>query len=593
MRSVDIEDLIDEYNAADGLPPAQRNPPHAPAASNALPVAKAKRRRRPRQQRMVQTDLEEIIAVNKAAEAAGMVADVPCASPLEAFPPSEIDAPSTSEQPEQDTKDNEGEEDIKFLKEAVRIRTEETQQPAYDYRFLLRPIQEMLAPLRQRKDKEKRLAVTVCGHARRKTVNVHLIDRGNGTQRASVTGIYRCGNGEACPVCARHVAALRAKRYRIAHEAVNALGGTMLTFVFTIGHDHNHNHDDALAPLLAALKSASTGARQDRFWNEKIAPLIHAEGAMTDVHVRRSSRGGWHPHLHVTIACLTKDMDALREGATMLIDQYVKRVHKLGYRARRPLQSVSILDARPNAYAAHHHRRADVEGKLADEMDENTSLSAFDIAELAAAGDAKMRALFKEFVEAMRGSKSGVITAAMAKKLGIKAGTDPGPGFDETTRVGSIPSPVWMKLLDLNLTGTFLDHVESFGREGWQRSRWWALQQTGFAPPVDIGIADEMTVAIKAIALVSDPEAQTIGRNLLASRVEGWAAQHGPDLVAATLDYAEAHAPFTAHGDGDAADMAVMLETWADKAARRRREGAFHMTLAVGDRLPREVVPIG
>lgn len=576
MRQLDLEDFIDEHNLAHGLPHAPRNPPRPSVAfSGLLAMTKAKRPRRPRSSRKVQVDLEDLIAAQNAAGALQASTEkTPAQS--QAAAPSDNEVAVSGQTATDDS--------TKFLKEVAHIRKAETPQPAYDYRFLLRPIQGMLAP-----PTGKGPAVCACGHARGKNVNLHLIERENGTTRASAVGIYRCGNGEACPVCARHVAALRARRYRLVHEAVNAQGGTMLSFVFTVKHDS----DDALAPLLAALKAASTGARSDRYWNEKIAPLIHAVGAMSDVHVRWSGRGGWHPHLHVTLPCLTADKEALQAGSAMLIERFVERLAKLGYCASPAQQSASILDARPNAYPAHHHRRAQVAGDLAAEMNEDTSLSLFDIAELAAAGDVKMEARFVEFFESMRGSKSGVISASMARKLNIEAGTDPGPGFDESTRVGSIASPVWMKLLDLNLTGTFLTHVETFGREGWQRSRWWALQQTGFAPPVDHAMAGEMTVALKAMALLSDPEAKAIARNYLASQVEGWTARHGHDLIAATLSYAEAHAAFTDHGDAEAEDMVAVFETWADKAARCRRDRVPHTTLSMSDDPPREAVPIG
>lgn len=578
---IDIEDLLDQYNLAQGLPPAPRNPPRAPAASHPLLAAKAKRSRRPRQPRMVQTDLEDFIAADKAAEAATIAADCLCTSTMEASPPSETSAPSSTGQPEQGSAKA---EDIKFFKEVAHIRKEETQKPAYDYRFLLRPIQQMLTP-----EEGRGPAVCACGHARGKTVNVHLIERENGTQRASAVGIYRCGNGEACPVCARHVAALRAKRYRRVHEAVNAMGGTMLTFVFTIDHDP----EAALAPLLAALKSASTGVRSDRFWNEKIAPLMQAVGAMTDAHVRRSGRGGWHPHLHITLPCLTTDIEALRSGAAMLIERFVERLAKLGYRASTDLQSMTILDARPNAYPAHHHRRAQVHGNLADEIDDDTSLSPFDIAELAADGDAKMKALFVEFVEAMRGSKSGVITAAMAKKLGIEAGTNPGPGFDENTRLGSIPSTVWMKLLDRNLTGTFLTNVETFGRIGWQRSRWWALEQTNEAPEYSVELAAEIAELIHAQQRMPDPVAKELAQDQIEILKGDWTWTHGAEFVAGTMEYVAANHRHM-QVDTEGVDIWVsILEESAGQLAIRRRYAASHTSLPVGDDRPRQAVPIG
>src|SRR5690606_7821629 len=109
---------------------------------------------------------------------------------------------------------------LRFLKEDVHFQNKPAQRKAHDYRYLLRPIQEMLAP------KEGRgLAVCACGHARSKSISVHLVGKPDGRQKASVGGIYRCGNGEVCPMCARSVAALRAKGYRRIHEAVTARGG--------------------------------------------------------------------------------------------------------------------------------------------------------------------------------------------------------------------------------------------------------------------------------------------------------------------------------------------------------------------------------
>ena len=64
---IDLEDYIDEYNAAHGLPPAKRNPPRPIAAP--MPVM-ARRPRRPRAPRMMQIDLEDLIAADMAAEAA-------------------------------------------------------------------------------------------------------------------------------------------------------------------------------------------------------------------------------------------------------------------------------------------------------------------------------------------------------------------------------------------------------------------------------------------------------------------------------------------------------------------------------------------
>ncbi|MFD1941454.1 hypothetical protein [Paradevosia shaoguanensis] len=589
MGMIDLEDLIDEYNLAQGLPPAQRNPPRAPAASDDMPVpTKTKRPRRPR---MVQTDLIEFLEADKAAEAATAISE-----PARPAVSSDFGTDDARQQPSQPVQENAaqgvgsippstvagvpamacgiGTEDhsLRFLKEVVHIQKEPKPPTQHDYRHLLRPIQTMLSP-----SKGKGPAVCACGHARKKAVSVHLIERANGTERASVTGIFRCGNGEACPLCARHVAALRARRYRLVHEATTARGGKVVTFVLTI----EHARDDRLGVLMKALKSAATRSRGDRLWNDEIAPLMQVVGAMTDTHVRLSRRGGWHPHLHVSIACLTDDMEALKAGASMLLDSYIAKLAALGYRAAKTQQSATILDAKPNAYPAHHHRRAEVTGKLADAMDDDTSLSPFDIAELAANGDVEMQGYFREFVEAVRGQKSGVITASMAKKLGIEPGTDPGPTFDETSRLGTIPATVWTKLLDLNLTGTFLTHVETFRREGWLRSRWWALEQTNEAPEYSTELAAEIAELIHAQQRMPDPIAKRLAQDQIEILKGDWTWTHGAELVAGTVEYVAAN---HRHMRVDTEGVNIWVSVLEDSAARRHPTS--HTTLPVGDNTP-------
>jgi hypothetical protein len=60
MHQTDLEDLIDEYNAVHGLPPAKRNNPR-PTPVRLCLSAVARRPRRHRAPRVVQTTLEDLI----------------------------------------------------------------------------------------------------------------------------------------------------------------------------------------------------------------------------------------------------------------------------------------------------------------------------------------------------------------------------------------------------------------------------------------------------------------------------------------------------------------------------------------------------
>lgn len=526
---------------------------------------------------MQQIDLEEWIEEQNLSEPASAAVEAPLPPNALSVAPSETGDDSAAHPASHtDRLGEDGRDTIESIKEAAHFQ-ERPSPPPGDYRNLLRPIQRMLDPGKD----QRRPAVCLCGYARGSEIGVHLVRR-NGADAASVTGIYRCGSGESCPFCAPHVAALRAKRYRLVHEAVAARSGRMLTLTLTLAHDPG----DSLEGLLKALKAASTGARSGGNWNRKIRRALNSAGVLVDAHVRWSRNGGWHPHLHLTIACLTDDEDAISTAADLLIERYVALLARLGFRAGADQQSAFILRNDPTeggyAYPAFHHRPAEVEGDLRASMDDDTSLSPFDIARLAAAGNAEMERLFIEFSRAMHGTKCAVITAPMARTLGIEPDADT-PGLDDATRLGTIPSRVWAGLLNENLQATFLSNVVTFGRQGWRRVWWWAHTETGHTPPVLDDAATEIMTLFKAMHRLDDADAKTLAQDMIDIRIEEWTARHGPALVSITIDYAEAHWRYLTMDDVAVADLMNGIEKWAAKRALRRRWEVSHTTLPVRD----------
>jgi hypothetical protein len=93
-------------------------------------------------------------------------------------------------------------------------------------------------------------------------------------------------------------------------------------------------------------------------------------------------------------------------------------------------------------------------------------------------------------------------------------------------------------------------------------------------------------VLLRAIALVPDPEAKAVGQAMLASTISAGIVEHGDDLVAATLAYAEAHYHRASLASADLDHMVAGIERWADKAALRRRRQVSHMTLPMRDGPP-------
>lgn len=574
MIQTDFEDYLSEHERVHGVG-------SSPLLYVPAPVPKRPRREG---QGMVQIDIEEWLAENETAAADP--------GPKPSIPFSEtIAAPTGSEDEAATGQHHEEAHTLESFEEAAHVQ-DRPSTSAQDYLSLLRPIQRMMDP-----GTERRPAVCLCGYARGKTVGVHLIERNEKT-RATIGGVYRCGNGELCPYCAPRIAALRARRYRRVHEAVMAKDGRLIAVTLTMAH----GPDDRLGDLVRAMKTAANGARSGGMWNREIKVMLDVAGVLVDLHVRWSRAGGWHPHLHLTIACGTDDEAVISKAVNMLIRRYAALLAKAGYHADIDHQDVTILrndeTERGYAYPAHHHRPAAVDGDLHANMDDETSLSPFDLARLAADGDKDAEALFKDFAGAVRGMKCAVVTASMASALGIEPDNDDAPVLDDSTRVGTLPSPVWSGLLNKHMGGTLLQYVVSFGRQGWRKVWWWAHEQTGFAPPIAQREAEEIIDLLIAEQSFEDPSAKTMARDMIRWRLEAVTEAHSSAIAAASLDYAEAHWRYVETGTERIETLMAGIERWSGKRALMQRQSdtdtpqsppSLFMGLAMAD----ASVPVG
>lgn len=456
---------------------------------------------------------------------------------------------------------------------------------------VLRAVQALHDP----RDGTKRPPICYCGAPRLAEVDVHLREDGTGRKKAGVSGVWRCRNGEVCPMCMEAATARRRDSYARVGGAAIEKGGTLVTVVLSVAH----SIEDKLADLIKAVKKASTGARAGGPWDRKIKPALGCAGVLLDHHVRHGDCYGWHYHQHVTFFCLNRDETAIKAAIAALVERYVRLLARQGYRAHASQQHVKILKENPEGgpytYPADHNRVDDEDEMaiVAAEHGEDESLTPLMLAERAAMGDERSAALFMEFSQAIRKTRSVVVTPALATALEIERKEDDAPAYTEQTRLGSIPRMVWTKLIDQNLNGTFLTRVESAGRENWPAVRWWALEQTDEAPDYSVELADEIAELISAQQRMSDP----IARELAQAQIEilngDWSVSHSAELVTGTLEYVEAN---HRHMQVDPAGVDFWvnaLEDNADKIARRRRDAASRTTLPVGDDRPRQAVPVG
>jgi hypothetical protein len=96
------------------------------------------------------------------------------------------------------------------------------------------------------------------------------------------------------------------------------------------------------------------------------------------------------------------------------------------------------------------------------------SWTPWDLAQLVNAGDENARRLFVEYAEAIVGTRSGVVSAALAKKLGIKPSEDDDDvgsiveGDDETHEINvEVESDNWRKLLSYGVAWQVIEVAET------------------------------------------------------------------------------------------------------------------------------------
>lgn len=584
----DIEDFLAEHERTHGV---GRLPPTVVPTIPKLP-------RGPRQPKMVQTDLEDFIAADKAAEGSQNATEHDTCTtaetaattapddhtkaapiddadePIEATPVNEDSQRSQSPNAEAKPSLFLGFKSVDFQNENL------TAAPTPS---VMRTVQALHDP----GEGHKRPPICYCGAPRTGVVDVHLREDVGGRKRAGVSGIWRCRRGEVCPSCAGAATARRRDTYARAGRAATEKGDRVVTLVFSVSHSLR----DRLVDLMRAVKGASTAARAGGTWDRTIKPALGCVGVLVDHHVRFGNRHGWHYHQHLTVFCAGKTDAEIMAAMDTLVGRYVSFLARKGYRADAERQHVKILrddlDTGPYTYPADHNapELGETAEITADDHGEEESLSPLMLAERASHGDDRAAALFMEFSSAIKKTRSVVVTRSLARALEIEPKVEE-PAFTEQTRLGSIPGKVWTKLIDRNLDGTFLTRIESAGRENWLAVRWWAMEQTGEAPAFSPELANEVAELIHAQQRMDDPIAKDLAQDQVEILKGDWTVTHSAKLVAGTLQYVEANFRQMRIDPGGVNFWVDALEDNAGKIARRRRHAASHTTLPMGDSAP-------
>lgn len=105
------------------------------------------------------------------------------------------------------------------------------------------------------------------------------------------SGVMRCGNVWACPICCAKVMRLRSEQIGQLFDSVHKNRGSAVMITYTAGHSLR----DPLLDLMDSFKKAKRTLTQKRQHTHLVANRI---GAISATEITYNNKNGWHPHQH-------------------------------------------------------------------------------------------------------------------------------------------------------------------------------------------------------------------------------------------------------------------------------------------------------
>lgn len=363
-------------------------------------------------------------------------------------------------------------------------------------------------------DIEKRgPAVCGCGRAGFEAEEVAFHLKQDGTARTS--GVLHCDSAWLCPVCAPRRGKERQERMAEVFDAVKAYpDGQMVMCTLTV----RHRRGQSLAELKKAVQAASRMARQGAPWS-RAKRKFRVFGVVSAPEVTWSPEAGWHFHIHTAIVHRGTDAEA-QELGEWFVHRYMGYVEELGYSALIDGQDVSVIrDHKKLAdYIAKGVSRTrdlawEMAGQATKKARSKGGLHPFDILEKAS-GDDQMKALFREYADAMKGVRSCIVTKSLADALDIEPADDAenaGETTVEPESVGALPTYVWNKVMNRMKGSVVLSILEDGGASAWPDARAAAYS---FAECTYDDSDDAAPLQVRAIPRLHEPTPEQIAREI-------------------------------------------------------------------------------
>lgn len=281
------------------------------------------------------------------------------------------------------------------------------------------------------------------------------------SRRLKVDGLQKCGSAWLCPVCTVSHARRQWIKTDKALRACRRKGGMSVLLTCTVGRERR----DALADVKADLLAALMLARKTRAWKAaaKAGLLL---GAMPFIEVLHGRFSGWHIHCHMLAF-----FDGSRAEIQAVIDAfqaaYKAFLQRRGRKVDDAAQDVQFIetDEEVSRYVTKSNAAWEVSGGLKAARGRD-SRSVWDLLTLAGAGDAEAVRLVREYAAEMPGTRSGVLSPALAKKLGLDE-DEAVMGEDEPDDdlLGVVHVDVMCRVANNGHLADLSDAVETF--EGW------------------------------------------------------------------------------------------------------------------------------
>ncbi|WP_309769951.1 hypothetical protein [Agrobacterium larrymoorei] len=240
----------------------------------------------------------------------------------------------------------------------------------------------------------------------------------------------------------------------------------------------------SLAEIKELVQGSSSAARKGRAWVKAVEDY-GILGVIVGQEVTFSVENGWHYHQHLSVLVDGPDASAYsraKQAGEWIAKAYIEQVRakggtvsdRYGWHVRVACDAADASD-----YTAKGSMAWEVAGGHKDETKSEKSLTPWDIAIAASAGNKQMFAKWKEYEAIMPGTRSCVVSAALAKKLGLEAEPDDSEDGEQLFHeqddvVGLVEAPVWSRWMRHGLASTFLLRVELEGELGFAS----AVEQT-------------------------------------------------------------------------------------------------------------------